>query len=253
MEEVRRPEKREKTAPLFITSLFSRRKFLKHFGFGVGSAVFTGLAAVSACKPSNNTTATTGTSVNNSTSSTTTTNYTSTNPTTTTGTGTTPGTTSTGYHYTPSEIRPQINPIAVSDCTVAMDRVYSKEHVWAMQVENDVAVLGVTTTMVKILYEPYSAWFPKIGEKYVREDAFASLEGYKMKADLICPIDGTVLEYNEVVEKQGQGLSGYLALVNGDPYHYGWLVVMRMSKPAQMDDLLTPEEYIAYINDISKS
>jgi len=130
-----------------------------------------------------------------------------------------------------------------SDCTIATDRLYSLEHVWVKSISSDLAVIGITSTMVKILYEPFSLSMLKIGDKIVRDDGFGVIEGYKTMAVLISPVSGTVVDVNKILEEQGR-MYGPLALIIFEPYKGGWMLVVRLDRPDDLKSLMTPESYL---------
>jgi glycine cleavage system H protein len=99
--------------------------------------------------------------------------------------------------------------------------------------------------MVEILYEPYSLSLPEVGQSLARGDTFGTIEGYKMQTDLLSPVTGVIIEVNEDVRQQGRGgQGGYIALVNGDPYNSGWMIVVQLIKPEEINDLLTAQSYL---------
>jgi len=186
---------------------FSRRQFFQRVGITAGGAALAAIALESACKSSD-----------------------SSSP-ETTNTPVTSNPTSTGYHYLPPKTQPPFISVPESGCVIATDRLYSPEHIWVKSVSTDLVVLGISNPLVKILYEPYSLSLPEVGQSLARDDAFGSIEGYKMRVDLLSPVTGVIIEVNEDVREQGRGgLAGYIALVNGDPYNYGWMIVVQMKK-----------------------
>lgn len=107
-------------------------------------------------------------------------------------------------------------------------------------------VIGVSTTMVDILANPYHLTLPKVGATLVIDDVFGAMEGTKMSADLISPLSGTVLQVNEVLNslvKQGSPLTPLIQ----DPYNSGWMMVVQLNKPAELDNLVTPQRYIELV------
>jgi glycine cleavage system H protein len=72
-------------------------------------------------------------------------------------------------------------------------------------------------------------------------DVFGTVEAVKAVSDLYCPISGEVVEVNAA-------LGDDPAVVNSDPYGRGWMIKLRLSNTAELDQLLGGSEYEAHIN-----
>jgi glycine cleavage system H protein len=136
---------------------------------------------------------------------------------------------------------PPLIEVPNSSCRIATDRVYSIEHVWVKSLESDIVAMGITTTMVEILAEPYKIALPPIGLTVKRDDIFGEIEGYKLRADLLAPVGGTVIQTNDFL-KAFSG-AAFIGPIESDPYVSGWMVVFKLSNPAELGDLLSPESY----------
>ena len=253
----------EEKLNIFRVSLFSRRQFLKRTGTAAVGALITSLATTIACKTGLTTTETTtsdkttqgGTTgpaspasssalpssnpVTSSSNQATPTTYAS-----TTQEPTTPVT--SGYSYVVPTVLPPLLPIAGTTCNVATDRKYSTDNIWVKSLSDSIVVIGVSTTMVDILANPYHLSLPKIGTALVKDDAFGTMEGTKMSADLINPVSGAVLQANDVLNslvKQDTPLTPLMQ----DPYNSGWMIVVQLSNPTELDDLVTPQKYIELV------
>lgn len=247
---------------IFRVALFSRRQFLKRTGAAAAGALITSLAMTVACKTGLITTETTigdktqgGTTVPTNPSSSSA--LPSSNPIASSSTTTTPTTlvsttqtttasVTSGYSYTSPTVLPPLLPIAGTTCNVATDRKYSTDNIWVKSLSNSIVVIGVSTTMVDILANPYHLSLPKVGTALVKDDAFGAMEGTKMSADLINPVSGAVLQVNEVLNllvKQDAPLTPLMQ----DPYNSGWMIVVQLSNPTELDDLVTPQKYIELV------
>ena len=71
-------------------------------------------------------------------------------------------------------------------------------------------------------------------------EACAVVESVKTASDLYSPVSGQILEMNKAVVDNP-------ALVNTDPYGGGWFFKIKLSNPAELSNLLTPESYQAQI------
>ena len=81
---------------------------------------------------------------------------------------------------------------------------------------------------------------PSVGETLDKDEVFGSIEAVKTVADLMLPVGGEVVEFNEALE-------GEPALVNSDPYGEGWIIKIKMTDPAEADTLMDAAAYEAFI------
>ena len=116
---------------------------------------------------------------------------------------------------------------------------YSKEHEW-VAAEESVATVGITDHAQEQLGEIVYIELPSIGEKVSKDDPFGVVESVKAVSDVYAPVSGTVLEVNEDLAESPE-------VVNEDPYGDGWLIKVRVSDPADLDDLMDNEEYAQMI------
>jgi glycine cleavage system H protein len=112
---------------------------------------------------------------------------------------------------------------------------YSKEHEW-VAAEEAVATIGITDHAQEQLGEIVYIELPAIGEKVSKDDPFGVVESVKAVSDIYAPVSGTVLEVNEDLAESPE-------VVNEDPYGDGWLIKVRVSDPADLDDLMDNDEY----------
>lgn len=226
----------------------SRREFIKRFIGLVGGASL----AINSCSQKNNSSETTSSKPTNTTTSSIPTTYTSstaptTPPESTTSVPTTDSisiTTNTTFVYVPS--REGLELQLVPGCTsfAAMDRMYTVEHVWVKKVLDDVVVLGITDKMQLLMERITELSLAHVGEQITRGDTFGYAEGDKMSVDLMAPVTGEVIQVNNELWAGGGENKGF-DTVTGDPYVNGWMIVAKISKPAELDELITPEEYMA--------
>jgi glycine cleavage system H protein len=148
----------------------------------------------------------------------------------------------TPYNYVPPLALPPLLSVAGTECTVANDgRVYSADHVWVKSVSPGVAVLGISTTLVEMISFPYKISLPEIGDKLQNQDAFGQIEGYKLTADLLTPISGTVVQVNDFLLSFNK--STELEPLMTSAYNGGWLIVVQLSKPDELKSLMTALAY----------
>jgi glycine cleavage system H protein len=112
---------------------------------------------------------------------------------------------------------------------------YSKEHEWA-RVEGDVAIVGITDFAQNQLGDVVYVELPKVGVQVKLMAPFGVVESVKTASDLFSPVTGEVVEVNSALADQPE-------LVNASPYEQAWMVKVRMANAAELDELLSAEEY----------
>jgi len=119
------------------------------------------------------------------------------------------------------------------------DLKYTQEHEW-IRVEGDEVVVGVTDFAQGELGDVVFLEIETEGEILSRGDTFGTIEAVKTVSDLYMPVDGEVAEVNAALEDTPE-------LINSQPFGEGWMIRIKLSDPAQLDELLSAEEYRALI------
>ena len=114
---------------------------------------------------------------------------------------------------------------------------YSSDHEW-IRVEGEVAYVGITDFAQHELGDIVFVDITCEGETLEKGEVFGSIEAVKTVSDVLLPVGGEILEVNAAV-----GDNGEASLVNNDPYGEGWLVKIKMTNPAELDELLDAEAY----------
>ncbi|MPM66713.1 Glycine cleavage system H protein [bioreactor metagenome] len=122
---------------------------------------------------------------------------------------------------------------------IPADLKYTKEHEW-IRVEGDVAFIGITDYAQNELGEIVFIEVETVEEKHASGDVFGTVEAVKTVSELFMPVGGEVLAFNEELETTPE-------LVNDDPYGKGWMVKVSVDNPAELDQLLSANEYAALI------
>ena len=117
------------------------------------------------------------------------------------------------------------------------DLRYSKDHEW-IRVEGDVATVGVTDFAQSELGDIVYVDVSTIGKTLKQEEVFGTVEAVKTVSDLFLPVSGTLMELNA-------DLNANPELVNQDPYIKGWMVKIKMSNPAEANELMDADAYRA--------
>lgn len=112
---------------------------------------------------------------------------------------------------------------------------YTKEHEW-VRVEGDNVYVGVTDFAQGELGDIVFLEVETVGETLDIEEVFGIIEAVKTVSDMFMPVSGEVVEFNEKLADTPE-------LVNKDPYGEGWMVKIKLSNPAELDDLMDVEAY----------
>ena len=115
------------------------------------------------------------------------------------------------------------------------DLHYSKDHEW-VRVDGDIATIGITDYAQNSLGDVVYVELPKVDDELAAQEAFGSVESVKAVSELFSPVSGKVTEVNDALQDDPEK-------VNSDPYGDAWMIRVKMSKPGEVDSLLTVAEY----------
>ena len=121
------------------------------------------------------------------------------------------------------------------------DLRYSKEHEWLRMEADDVGVVGITEFAADSLGDVVFVELPEVGAELTQFEKMGEIESVKAVSDLFTPISGEVIEVNEELVDGPQ-------LVNDSPFHFGWMLRVRIGDTSEVDNLLSAEEYDALIS-----
>ena len=116
---------------------------------------------------------------------------------------------------------------------------YHREHDWA-RIEGEEATLGITWFAVDALGELVHYEPPREGATIAKDSPYGEVESVKAVSDVVAPLSGEVVEVNSTVVEAPE-------TVNDDPYGAGWLIRIRLTEPAEVDDLLDVEAYQSFL------
>jgi len=119
---------------------------------------------------------------------------------------------------------------------IPAELLYRESHEWVRDEGNDVVVVGISDHAQAALGDMVYVELPEPGMSYEQGDACAVVESVKAASDAYAPVSGEVIEVNTALEDSPE-------LVNNDPYGDGWLFMVQMSKPDELEGLLSPEAY----------
>jgi glycine cleavage system H protein len=123
----------------------------------------------------------------------------------------------------------------VTETRIPRDLRFTREHEW-VRLSGETATVGITEYAQEALGELTYVELPETGTDVEAGGEFAVVESAKAASDVFAPVGGTVSEVNaELSENPG--------VVNQDPYGRGWLCRLTDVSAADLEDLLSPEEY----------
>lgn len=118
---------------------------------------------------------------------------------------------------------------------------YNKEHQW-VRLEGETFRMGITEYAAEQLGDIVFVELPSVGDKVMFGEPMARVESVKSTSEIYSPVSGKVLSINEE-------LSDAPELLNGDPEGEAWIAELRLENVAELDDLMTKEEYLASLLD----
>lgn len=126
--------------------------------------------------------------------------------------------------------------------TIPKDLRYAASHEWVRPEGNGVYTIGITEHAQDLLGDMVFVDLPDVGDEVNAGDDVAVAESVKAASDVYTPITGEVVAINEDLEDSPE-------LVNSDPYGDGWLIKIKASDEAEVEELLDADGYAASIED----
>jgi glycine cleavage system H protein len=116
---------------------------------------------------------------------------------------------------------------------------YTKEHEW-VNVQGDEGTIGITAHATHELGDIVFVDLPKAGAVLVKGQTLGSVESVKAVSDIYAPVSGEVIESNALLATAPERL-------NEEPHGDAWLVKIKLSAPAEINDLLPVADYQTYV------
>jgi glycine cleavage system H protein len=123
--------------------------------------------------------------------------------------------------------------------------LYTKEHEW-VRVDGSIATIGITDHAQKELGDIVYVELPKSGEHVTANESFGTVESVKAVSEIYSPVTGEVTAANPKVQSSPE-------LVNADPHGDAWLIRVRVPDRSEIENLMTAEDYEAYIREEKSS
>ncbi|MCP4709239.1 MAG: glycine cleavage system protein GcvH [Planctomycetes bacterium] len=112
-------------------------------------------------------------------------------------------------------------------------------HEWARQ-EEDLVVIGLSDYAVEQLGDIVYLELPSVGDNVNKSAEFGSLESVKAACDLYAPISGEIVEINESLPDEPE-------LFKSDPFGQAWMIKVKPSDLAQLDELMDAAAYAEHV------
>ena len=125
-----------------------------------------------------------------------------------------------------------------------MTRKYTKEHEWIDMIHDGI-IVGITEFAQDQLGDVVSVELPEVGISYRQNEAIAIIDSVKTSTDIYSPVDGRITHINDTLLSQPE-------LINKSPYQDGWIVKMTPGNLAQLDSLLTKDQYDESVGNAEK-
>ena len=118
---------------------------------------------------------------------------------------------------------------------------YSEDHEWVRVEPGNVGVVGITEYAADQLGDVVFLDLPGVDAKVSQFEKFGEVESVKAVSDIVSPITGSVIERNEAAIDSPE-------LVNESPYEAGWMVKVRLSATAELEKLMSAEQYRSFLS-----
>jgi glycine cleavage system H protein len=133
--------------------------------------------------------------------------------------------------------------IVANKYRVPKDRYYTKEHEWVFVEDGEKARVGITDYAQSELGDIVYVELPELNQEVEQNDTIANIESVKSVAPVYAPVSGKIVDINTELENSPE-------LINEYPYEDGWIAVIEMRDPSEIEDLMDAEEYAEYIKEL---
>lgn len=117
---------------------------------------------------------------------------------------------------------------------------YHQEHEW-VRVEGKQATIGISHFAQDALGDIVFVDLPKVGATVAAGQQIGEVESTKTTSTIYTPVSGTITKINT-------DLKDHPEAVNSDPYGKGWMVVIDLTAPAEVEQLMSAAQYDAFLS-----
>jgi glycine cleavage system H protein len=121
------------------------------------------------------------------------------------------------------------------------DLQYTRDHEWA-RVQGNRVTVGITDFAQDQLGDVVYVELPEVGDVMKKGEAFGVVESTKAVSDLFAPVSGKVVEVNGPLADAPE-------TVNEDPYEEGWMIVVEITDPRELPELMDAPTYRKFVED----
>ena len=119
---------------------------------------------------------------------------------------------------------------------------YSEDHEWVDAKEDDLVVIGITDFAQEQLGDLVYVELPEVGDECTKGENISVIESVKAASNLVAPVSGSIIEVNSRLEDEPE-------IVTEDSMGEGWFIKVKLSDPAELDELMDEEAYNAFIEE----
>ena len=119
---------------------------------------------------------------------------------------------------------------------------YSEDHEWVDAKEDDLVVIGITDIAQEQLGDLVYVELPEVGDECTKGENISVIESVKAASDLVAPVSGSIIEVNSRLEDEPE-------IVTEDSMGEGWFIKVKLSDPAELDELMDEEAYNSFIEE----
>jgi glycine cleavage system H protein len=119
---------------------------------------------------------------------------------------------------------------------------YTRDHEY-IRVEGDTGVVGITDYAQEQLGDVVFVELPEVGKTVPKGGEAAVVESVKAASEIYAPVSGEVVEVNGALE-------GAPGTVNEDPSGRGWFLKLKLKDPAELEGLMTEQQYQEFVKAI---
>ncbi len=120
--------------------------------------------------------------------------------------------------------------------------LFSKEHEWVLQLEDNKVRVGISDYAQDQLGDIVFVELVEEGTEVEKDESLGTVESVKSASEIYSPVSGTVVAVNEDLEDEPEK-------VNEEPYEGGWMVEIELSNPEELKELLDEDAYKAFIEE----
>jgi len=121
---------------------------------------------------------------------------------------------------------------------------YSRDHEW-VRVDGESGRIGITNYAQEQLGDVVFLELPEVGRTLAKGEQFGTVESVKAVSELYSPVSGEVLEVNAALAAKPEA-------INEDPHGDAWMIVVRLTDPSSLDDLMDAKAYEAFVDSEAK-